>query len=122
MSLELKTMPPDPDIVVVQQPQTTVVIQETSNAVTVAASGAQGPAGPQGEPGTPGAPGGTRFSHVQSVASTFWPIAHNLGYRPHVTVLVNEIDVSEGVEVEHLDLNNVAVRSGMAISGRAELS
>lgn len=121
MSLELKTMPPDPDIVVVQQPQTTVVVQETSNAVVVAASGPQGPEGPQGPAG---APGGATFTHVQTVAAAQWDITHNLGRYPNVTLIDSTADGGDlflGL-VRYVDENSLSIVLNQPVAGRAELA
>lgn len=48
-------------------------------------TGAQGLTGPQGVPGT-----GSQYTHVQNDADDTWIVEHNLGYNPHVTVMVGD--------------------------------
>ena len=106
------------DIVVIREPQSTVVVSSNEEDVLLSAPG------PQGIPGPQGPAGGEHFSHVQSSPSTDWAIAHNLGYRPNVSVILPDGQViTDGVRIDHIDENNLFVRSNsIAISGRAELS
>lgn len=90
------------------------IVKEPTRTVEVSAPG------PQGPPGESAAP--VRFEHIQSAPSTFWPIAHLLGYFPHVTVIVDDVDVSDGVVVTHIDENNATVSADVAIAGKAECS
>jgi hypothetical protein len=106
------------DIVVIRDPQNIVVVQDDDQNVVVASPGPAGPTGPQGPTGAAGG----HYSHIQTPASTAWFVDHMLGFRPNIAVLVNDIDVSDGVEVTHIDENHAVVASGIAISGRAECS
>lgn len=113
------------DIVVVQQPKTVIVnssvespnlIQAIQSTVEVNHEGVQGPPGP---PGAPGVPGGTRYTHIEIVAVTPWLIPHNLGYFPHVNVIINgEKTITD---VYYPDENNVTIHFLEPQPGRAEL-
>lgn len=108
------------DIIVVREPQTTVVIADpTGTQITTSSPGTQGPPGPPGPPGA----GGSHYTYIQTIPSTFWAVTHNLGFRPSVAVLLDDGTViTDGVTVTHIDENSLTVLSGLAISGRAELS
>lgn len=103
------------DIVVVRQPQNIVVVSSSPTTVEVEAPGPQGPPGPQGAPGA-------RYTHTQAVASTSWSVDHLLGFKPNIAVVVNSIEVTDGVTVGHIDDNHAVVLSGIAIAGTAECS
>ena len=100
--------------VAVTRPARTLVIQ--------APAGLPGPPGPQGPPG-PGGGGGSggSYTHTQMVASALWTIAHNLGYRPAVTVYDTASDQIWG-DVDHVDVNNLTIAFSSAISGSAYMS
>lgn len=73
-----------------------------------------GPAGPTGPAGA-----AVRYEHTQASASTLWVVAHNLGYRPSVTVLtVGGIEIF-GAEVQHLSANTLNLSFDVAFSGTA---
>lgn len=108
------------EIIIIRDPVTNIVIEQIEQDIEVAQPG---PQGPQGIQGPPGSAGGARHSHIQDSPSTIWPVNHNLGYYPHVTVLSDiGVDITDGVLVEHSDVNNLSIHSGLAISGRAEIS
>lgn len=110
---------PDDDIVVIRQPVTQVVLQETTEPVTVATSGPQGPTGPQGEPGTPGAPGGEVYEFTQAAPASTWVINHNLGVEPDVTCLVSGEEVYP--DVVHGSVNQTSLVFAAPTAGHARL-
>lgn len=91
-----------------------VTVEDTD--ITVVVSGAPGPQGPAGENGPPG----ERYSFTQASPASDWVINHNLNIYPHVTVIVDGIEVD--AEVSYNSLNQVTVSFGSPQSGRAELS
>ncbi len=89
----------DPDVIVVQTPDNTVLIDETTNEVVVSSSGVQGIPGP---PGPPGFYFALDFTSANPVVVT-----HNLGFRPGVTVLLADEEVD--ADVIHSSANQLTV-------------
>lgn len=77
--------------------------------------GPQGPAGPQG---LPGSGGDLSYVHTQTVASTLWVVAHNLGKFPAVTVVDSGGNVVVG-DVSYIDMNTVAIGFTAIFGGKA---
>ena len=76
--------------------------------------------------GESGGGGGTgvddkNFVYVQVAAAASWPITHNLGKYPAVTVLDSTKQELVG-QVEHVDLNNCTVTFAGPLSGSASLN
>ena len=89
------------NIVVIKEPETTVVISD-GNDVVIASPGPAGPPGPQGQPGASAA------SYTQSFANTnFVSVTHNLGFYPNVEVIVGMTPIL--ATVTYLDLNTLTV-------------
>lgn len=106
-----------------------IQIDKTGNHVTVSYGGPQGPVGPTGPIGPTG-PGGVNasdipglvsYTHTQSAASTSWTIAHNLNFKPNVTVFDSADSMVEG-SVTHTSNTTLTITFSAAISGRAHLS
>jgi hypothetical protein len=106
------------ELVVVANPaEQQVVVQPEINLVSVAAPGPPGPAGLQGPPGVPG---GSRFNYEQATPAAVWVIEHNLGYKPlFATVIVAQVDVTDGVEIFHIDDNNLTISFSQPVAGEA---
>lgn len=96
----------------------TVVVTTTTPSIVRAGGGLQGPAGP---PGVAGPPGDVTFVYRQSVPAAVWPIAHNLGRYPSVTVVDSAGDVCVG-DVDYVDANNVTLTFSAPFSGSAFLN
>jgi hypothetical protein len=62
--------------------------------------------------------GGARYVHTQSTPATTWPVAHNLGYRPVVSVTDTSYREMEA-GVTHTDSNNLTVSLLTALAGYA---
>lgn len=77
--------------------------------------GPQGPAGPQGPTGSGG---DLSYVHTQTVASTLWVVAHNLGKFPAVTVVDSGGNVVVG-DVSYIDMNTVAIGFTAIFGGKA---
>jgi len=77
----------DTTILVVEEPDISVVVAEDPTLVVVSAPGPQGPPGPGGA-------SGASFIHNQSNPSATWTMPHGLPYPPAVTVV--ESDGTEG--------------------------
>ena len=73
----------------------------------------QGPPGPQGN-------SGGFFVHTQGVPSAVWTIAHDLPYRPNITVVDSAGEQVEG-EVDYVGAQ-IVVTFSAAFSGTAYLS
>ncbi len=73
--------------------------------------------GPQGPPGSPG----SAFTHTQAIASATWVVAHNLGFRPAVSV-VSAGGIEVDAEVAHISLVLLEVRFGAPFAGTARLT
>lgn len=108
------------EIVVVREPSFKVTV--TSEGQTGVTATTPGPAGPPGPQGPPGDADSVHYTHTQVPASTAWTVNHNLGYQPNVAVIVDDADVSDGVEINHININTCMVLSNVAISGEAECS
>lgn len=91
-------------------------------ATAAGVKGEKGDKGDKGDTGDPGPAGGDlAYIHTQSVAAASWPITHNLGKYPSVSV----VDTGDSViipDVQYIDLNQVSVLFGSATSGRAYLN
>lgn len=61
------------------------------------------------------------YRHSQSSPSAAWVIAHNLGRRPHVTVIDSAGTLVIG-HVSHTDENNLVVSFESGFSGTAYMS
>ena len=118
------------DVVVIREPQSPITVvtatqvvspAPVSNETVVGAPGPQGPPGPAGADGAPGAPGGTRYEHIQAVAASQWTMVHNLGYKPHVTLIGVDGTAFLG-RVEHPDDNTALAVFNQPFAGKAELS
>ncbi len=77
----------------------------------------QGPPGPQGPSGTSGA----GYVYTQSVPSSTWTIAHNLGFYPSVTV-ASTGGVEVEAEVAHISTTLTEIRFLIPFTGTARLS
>jgi len=61
------------------------------------------------------------YTHTQTTPADIWVINHNLGYRPHITVSLE--DGSEvGCEKKYVNDNTVTINLAVSISGIAYLS
>lgn len=116
------------DILVVTVDSTappTVAITPAPAVVEIAGSGLQGPPGPAGADGPQGPPGpsgaGAFYHHDQMVASDTWTVAHNLGYRPNVTVSDSAGTTVEG-QIAHVDTNNLILTFTASFAGSADCS
>jgi len=122
------------DVIVSPIPVNTVVVSppvgSTSantvvdiNAATTGPQGPQGPAGINGTNGAPGAPGasGGFFTFTQASPASTWTIAHNLGYRPNVSVVDSAGSQVEG-EAVWTSTNSLTITFSGAFSGVAYLS
>lgn len=71
--------------------------------------------------GATGPPGNGSYMHNQTVAASTWNVAHNLGYFPHVTIIMD--DGTEVVaDIDHADVNNVVITFPTPYTGKAVCS
>lgn len=87
-----------------------------SRSTTLAEVGVPGPPGP---PGPAGSGSGTYVVHTQTSPAATWPITHNLGRYPSVSVVVGGELVD--ADIEYSDLNVVAVVFASPVAGAAVL-
>ena len=80
-----------------------------------------GPQGPVGPPGANGSPG-TSYEHTQASASALWTVAHNLGFRPAVSILTTGGVEILGGEILHLSVNTLQITFDEAFAGSARLN
>lgn len=69
--------------------------------------------------GSNGGAGSVSYEHVQNTATGLWTVAHNLGFRPTVTVTTTGGLEVAGGEVVHLSLYTLTIEFDVAFSGRA---
>jgi len=66
-----------------------------------------------------------RYTHTQSTSANPWPITHNLGYYPDVTIMKSVVgggaDDYEEVEahIQHNSVNDLTINLSGATSGKA---
>ncbi|WP_279480222.1 hypothetical protein [Aureimonas sp. SK2] len=98
----------------------------TSKSITISPNGATpipvqlvaGVPGPRG-PGATG-DGVTFYDHVQATPTTVWTIAHNLGFRPSVTILSTG-GAEMRADVRHLSDDVLTVVFLLPTAGSAHL-
>ena len=61
------------------------------------------------------------YEHTQGVTSDSWIIAHNLGFKPNVTVVDSAGNIVEG-EIAYTNSNSLTVSFSSAFSGKAYIS
>lgn len=87
----------------------------TSSGGTITLVGPAGPRGPAGPAGT-GAP----YIFTQVSASTVWTISHGLGKFPIVGLVDTANNAMYG-DIHYIDLDNLTITFGTALSGTANL-
>jgi hypothetical protein len=101
------------DVVIAQQEQSVIYVEQlTPPVVAVFEVGIQGP------PGPPGPPGGAAYTHVQISASAVWFVQHDLGRRPHVTV-VDSADTKVYGDIQYLNDSQLEISFTAPFSGKA---
>lgn len=83
-------------------PGTTVVVDDNGLEVVVSNTGQQGPPGVNGAPGPPGVPGGTYFEQ-DFVNQSDWIVIHNLHKVPNVVIDIAGEEVETDVTVNSID-------------------
>lgn len=115
----------DTSIVVVRDPEITVVVREDpTTVVAVSAPGPQGPPGPTGATGATGAPGSgsSSFVYEQIIPAATWPIDHGLGYVPNWFVKDSAGDEWEFNRTDPSVNQSILDFDGVAVSGFAYAS
>jgi hypothetical protein len=91
-----------------------IVVGKAPTRVVVGAPGIVGPRGPAGS-------SGASYEHTEGSPSALWTIAHNLGFRPSVTVLsTGGLEVL--ADVQHLSVNTLTVTLLAPMAGSARLT
>ncbi len=102
------------EVVVLGDEQQTVIREEVP-VTEVLAVALQGPPGPQGPPG--GGAGAT-YTHIQTLPSSVWTVAHNLGRYPSITV-VDNLGAALIADVRYLDDAIAQISHSVPLIGRA---
>jgi hypothetical protein len=71
-------------------------------------------------PGPPG-PAGVHYTHYQMVPNTTWIVNHNLGYKPHITVL-SPGGTALVCEIIHTNVNQAVLIFNLPTAGTAYCS
>jgi hypothetical protein len=71
-------------------------------------------------PGPPG-PAGPQYTHYQNVPNTTWTVNHNLGYKPHITVL-GPGGTTLICDIVHTNVNQAVLLFRLPTSGTAYCS
>jgi len=82
-----------------------------ADVLVLPVSGPQGPTGPTG---------GDGFTHEQNTAAGTWVIDHNLGRKPHTTIIVNDEVVI--ADITHSSEDRVTITFASPKAGIAYLS
>jgi hypothetical protein len=96
--------------------QTLSLLEESVALLEVAA---QGPPGPPG--GVVAGTGDLNYVHRQDVAAAVWPVVHNLGKHPSVTVVDSAGTWVIG-DVTYTSLNTLTVTFGASFAGTCYLN
>lgn len=97
---------------------TTVQVDSVTQVVRIVGTDLVGPAGPAGALVSSGTALG--WLHEQSDAQRYWPIEHNLGGFPSVTV-IDTSGVEYDPDIHFVDGNNILIDNGWPTSGVASL-
>lgn len=105
-----------------------VILITTPSGVTDFGSGSSGGIGventdflPEGDVNLYFTPARVAYEHTQGSASATWTIAHNLGFKPNVTVVDSGGTICEG-EITYTNSNSLTVTFSAGFSGKAYLS
>ena len=110
------------DLTVAPAPELNVDLVDGSVEFTVAAEPVELNVEFVGVPGQKGEKGDTNgHDHVQTVAAAVWSIAHNLGFRPTVSVCTDG-GVGRLADVRHLSTINLEIHFKKPETGTAHLS
>jgi hypothetical protein len=71
--------------------------------------------------GAPGTPGGSQFVHNQISAAATWNVDHNLGYFPHITIIMDDGTIV-GADVDHTNINSAVITFPTPYTGKAVCS
>ncbi len=71
--------------------------------------------------GAPGTPGGTQYVHQQNSASASWNVNHNLGYTPHISIIMDDGTIVVA-DIDHVDTNSAVITFPTPYTGKAVCS
>jgi hypothetical protein len=71
--------------------------------------------------GNPGTPGGSQYTHTQSSAASTWNVNHNLGYFPHITIIMDDGTIVVA-DIDHLNNNSAVITFPTPYTGKAVCS
>ena len=83
--------------------------------------GRDGTDGQDGQDGQPGTPGGTQYVHNQTVAMSEWAVNHNLGYYPHITIIMDDGTIVVA-DIDQVSVNNAVITFPSPYTGKAVCS
>ena len=122
VALHLQVLPPAPLKLSVAGPvvlSTVLVDSQHGPTGPIGATGAQGVQGVQGLTGP--APASTNYQHSQGVSTDTWVVAHNLGFKPNVSIF-DSAGTNVIGDISHVDYNTLRLTFQFAFGGYAVLS
>ena len=75
----------------------------------------------KGQDGQPGTPGGSQYVHNQTSATSQWNINHNLGYIPHITIVMDDGTVVVA-DIDNLNDDQAIIMFPSPYTGKAVCS
>ena len=99
---------------IVDGPEAALRVVVQTARLELRSEGVQGATGPAG-------PASAFYEHTQASSSASWTIAHNLGFRPTVTVLTTG-GLEVLADVQHLSVNTLTVTLLAPMAGTARLT
>lgn len=75
----------------------------------------------KGSNGTPGTPGGSQYVHNQTSPASTWNVQHNLGYIPHITIVMDDGTVVVA-DIDNLSDNQAIIQFPSPYTGKAVCS
>lgn len=118
---EIIVTPQGPIVITVDTPASPTGPSAGDVVIGPGQGGAQGPTGPTGPTGPIGPNIPIAYAHSQGISASVWPVNHDLGFYPNVTVVDSAGFVVEG-HLEYVDTNNLTLTFSAQFSGTAYLS
>jgi hypothetical protein len=75
----------------------------------------------KGKDGLPGTPGGSQYVHSQTTPAATWNVNHNLGYFPHITIIMDD-GTMVVADIDQLDANSAIITFPTPYTGKAVCS
>jgi hypothetical protein len=75
----------------------------------------------KGADGAPGTPGGSQYVHDQTSAASVWNVNHNLGYFPHISIIMDDGTIVVA-DIDHLSATLANITFPSPYTGKAVCS